>query len=146
MSAAMIATGLLDITAKRVSDSDYEGWFAKLLAAETKLTYTGSQLAGTRVVSSSPMSDETIALLADLLLGIPGGVKLSSSSWIQRNENFSDVLVVSFDAKCKHGLVVIEDRGVWAVSSAEYSWREVQDLDLCLGFGGAGELQLSALK
>jgi hypothetical protein len=145
------ATGLLDIMAIRISTlkniRDKEvpaNWFELLSQAETKTTSTGNSFEGTRVVIRSPMSDATIGLFSDLIT-VP--FKFTSASWILRSENYSDVLVVGFTPEAKEGLVVIQDRGVWAVSSAEYVWLEVQGLDLVFSVSeDNNKLALDCLK
>lgn len=54
--------------------------------------------------------------------------------WIQLGENQCDLLVVSINKSSRSGFVLIKGHGIYYIEGKEYSWREVQALDLYFSF------------
>jgi hypothetical protein len=113
-----IDTRLFGFVAERIGDVSSE-LFAKLIAAETKVTVTGGFLS--RKCEGTPMEDDTVKLFQDWKL--PEKID-PKTAWVRKADNYCNVLVVTFSDKSTNGLLIIEEEGVWSVCGGEYPWRE----------------------
>ena len=142
-------TGLFNLKARFLSTL-HDDIFDSLKEAETKITLKTENTKARLILHSSirvgsDLSENTKALL---ILHTPKAFHslFSNETWIQMNENASDVIILSFDIKSKEGLIFIKEIGIWYVVNFEYTWRSLQDLDLIVSVNDEKILKLESLK
>jgi hypothetical protein len=128
-------TGLFDFTAKRICDapSDLFNNLKSALVTTTKQTDVSTEYS---IVQFNQ-------LFPDLDLSKDIDPKTAR---IFQNENYSDVLIVTFGSESKTGLIIAENSGIWSISGFLYSWSRIQDLDIIMSFRDDGSIKLDTLK
>lgn len=110
--------------------------FSKLKCTTVKRS--GSTFKGDYKVEYSRLDPSVTEVFRECgLLHVSKGINetdFSSTSRLEPNENFKDVLVFTYDDKMTRGWVFIEDQGIYEIWAGEYPWRQIQEVDIVFSF------------
>ena len=137
-----IDTGLFDVKAKYLTTISNED-FTTLSQHLTKIHVTDKGTFRAKLIGESLHSD-AFAVLSKIT-ECPISIN-RDTVWVQKNENYSDVLIITFDQQNKNGLVIIKEIGVYYISGQQHSWRNLQMFDLFVTVRKDNTLELDSLK
>jgi hypothetical protein len=135
-------TGLFDLYATRVGEITDEEFDELKTNGLTEMTRSGPWFK--RITTGSDPKVKHLQIVCRFT-AVEAGASSTDTPWLQRNENYSNVLIFSHNAKATNGLVIVKDKGVWKVEGKTYPWRTMQEFDLLLHIND-GVLGLESLK